>query len=103
VNQSLGLKSEKYFPNRTTSNKNHPIVQLINSQDECPHEYKQNKILLEDSAHDEQERERLKKMRESLDGIGEEVNELFFSNIESDGGKEDEIKQIEQEFGSLLD
>lgn len=42
-------------------------------------------------------------MRESLDGIGEEVNELFFSNIESDGNKEEELKQIEQEFGSLLD
>lgn len=42
-------------------------------------------------------------MKESLDGIGEEVNELFFSNIESDGNKEEELKQIEQEFGSLLD
>lgn len=51
MNQSLGLKSEKYFPNRTTSNKNHPIVKLINSQDESPHEYKQNKILIEDQAH----------------------------------------------------
>jgi hypothetical protein len=104
MNQSLGLKSDKYFPNRTTSKKNHPIVQLINSQDESPHEYKQNKILIEDHAHlEEQERERLRRMKESLDGIGEEVNELFFSNIESDGNKEEELKQIEQEFGSLLD
>ena len=29
-----------------------------------------------------------------LEGIGEEVNELFFSNIESDGHKEEEIKRI---------
>jgi hypothetical protein len=28
-----------------------------------------------------------RKARESLDGIGEEINELFFSNIESDGHK----------------
>lgn len=27
-------------------------------------------------------------MKESLDGIGEEVNELFFSNIESDDNKD---------------
>lgn len=33
-------------------------------------------------------------MKESLDGIGEEVNELFFSNIESEGNKEEELKQI---------
>ncbi len=71
MNQSLGLKSDKYFPNRTTSNKNHPIVQLISSQDQSPHEYKQNKILLEDhAAQEEHERERLRRMRESLDGIG---------------------------------
>jgi len=34
MNQSLGIKSgNNYFPNRTTSNKNHPIVKLISSQD----------------------------------------------------------------------
>jgi hypothetical protein len=43
-----------------------------------------------------------KKARESLDGIGEEINELFFSNIESDGHKEEEMKKIEEEFGNLL-
>lgn len=53
MNQSMGLKTDKYFPNRTTSNKNHPIVQLISSQDQSPHEYKQNKILLEDTAQEE--------------------------------------------------
>lgn len=54
MNQSLGLKSDKYFPNRTTSKKNHPIVHLINSQDNSPHEYKQNKLLIEDSAKHEE-------------------------------------------------
>lgn len=35
MNQSVGLKAgNNYFPNRTTSNKNHPIVQLINSQND---------------------------------------------------------------------
>lgn len=88
VNQSLGLKgSSNYFPNRTTSNKHHPIVQLINSQDVAPDEYRQNKILIDDQ-NDELEREKLRRMKDSLDGIGEEVNELFFSNVESDGNKE---------------
>ena len=36
----------------------------------------------------EAERDKIKKLKESLDGIGEEVNELFFSNIESDENKD---------------
>lgn len=99
INQSQGIKSgNNYFPNRTTSNKSHPIVSLINSQNGSSNEYKENKLLMED---EEGEGEK-KKARESLDGIGEEINELFFSNIESDGHKEEEMKKIEEEFGNLL-
>jgi len=50
VNKSQGIRSgSNYFPNRTTSNKNHPIVELINSQDDIASgEYRQNKILIEE-------------------------------------------------------
>lgn len=70
INQSAGLKGNEYFPNRTTSNKSHPIVSLINSQNGSSNEYKENRLLVED---EEVEVER-KKARESLDGIGEEIN-----------------------------
>jgi hypothetical protein len=80
VNKSVGPKAGSYFPNKTTSNKNH-IVSMINKLDDNPNGYAQNKILLEDEKHD---RERLKKMKESLDGIGEELDGLFLSNIENE-------------------
>ncbi len=35
----------------------------------------------------------MRKLKESLEGIGEEVNELFLSNIESED-KEDQLKGI---------
>jgi hypothetical protein len=96
LNQSAGGEGG-YFPNRTTSKVNHPIVQLINSQDDNPHEYRPNRLL-----EGAEERE-VRKMKESLGGIGEEVNDLFKSNIESEDNREDEMKQIEEEFGGLLD
>ena len=102
VNQSMGLKSgSSYFPNRTTSNKhkNHPIVQLINSQDSAPDEYCPNKILINGV---KEEDETLRKLKESLEGIGEEVNELFLSNIESEQNKDEELKHIAAEFENLL-
>jgi hypothetical protein len=43
----------------------------------------------------------MRKLKESLEGIGEEVNELFLSNIESEG-KEDQLKGIAAEFENLL-
>lgn len=46
-------------------------------------------MLDESQEEKEREREQQRKMKEeSLDGIGEEVNELFFSNIESDDNEE---------------
>jgi hypothetical protein len=102
VNHSLGLKSgSNYFPNRTTSTKpkNHPIVELINSQDTTPDEYRQNKILINGTRESE---EGCRKGKESLEGIGEEVNELFLSNIESDGNNTEELKVISAEFEHLL-
>lgn len=100
VTNSLGLKSGSYFPNRTTSNrpKHHPIVQLINSQDPAPDEYCPNRIVLSVPAREEEE---LRKLKESLEGIGEEVNELFLSNIESED-REEELKGIAAEFETLL-
>jgi hypothetical protein len=48
------------------------------------------------------EEEALRKLKESLEGIGEEVNELFLSNIDSEGNKEEELKVIAAEFQNLL-
>lgn len=41
-------------------------------------------------------------MKESLDGIGEELNDLFVSNIENEEEDHEEIKKIEEEFENLL-
>lgn len=96
MNKSMGLKGE-YYPNKTTSNKNNKnhIVALINKQDTNPHEYGKNKLLIEEHKLEEQERERSRKGKESLDGIGEELNDLFLSNIENEEENEDSLKQIE--------
>jgi hypothetical protein len=45
-------------------------VQLINSQDNGPDEYCPNKILI----NGVKEEDDLRKLKESLEGIGEEVN-----------------------------
>lgn len=44
----------------------------------------------------------MRKLKESLEGIGEEVNELFLSNIESEHNKDEELKYIAAEFENLL-
>lgn len=72
--------NSNYFPNKTTSNKHH-IVNLINKLDTNSNEYVKNKILLDEDRMKDLEKEKLKKMKESLDGIGEELNDLFVSNI----------------------
>ena len=49
------------------------------------------------------EKAKLRKMKESLDGIGEEFNDLFSSNIENEEESPEDVKKIEEEFSSLLD
>lgn len=93
VNKSLGPKAG-YFPNKTASTKNH-IVSMINKLDDNPNDYAKNKILLEDEKN---EREKQRKMKESLCGIGEELNDLFMSTIENEEENEQERQQIEAEF-----
>lgn len=42
-------------------------------------------------------------MKESLDGIGEELNDLFLSSLENeDSNKEEDLKKIEEEFNNIL-
>jgi len=92
MNQSQGIQNPgNYFPNRTTSNKSHPIVQLINSINEGGDEYRENKIVISDEKHEEEEKR--KNLRKSLDGIGEEINELFFSNVYSQENKDEETER----------
>jgi len=60
ANKSVGPKtSSNYFPNKTTSNKNH-IVSLINKLDDNPNIYTKNRLLDDDHDHN---RDRLKKMK----------------------------------------
>jgi hypothetical protein len=57
---------------------------MINKLDAGSGEYVKNKLLLDDERMKDLEKEKLKKMKESLDGIGEELNDLFVSNIENE-------------------
>jgi len=66
VNRSVGPKTGGYFPNKTTSNKNH-IVSMINKLDNSPNNYAKNKILIEEDDHNH---DKQRKMKESLCGIG---------------------------------
>lgn len=92
LNKSGGIVTDKnYFPNKTTNNKN-KIVNFIRSNDQNPDSYGSNKIVLEEQKMVEIEEKR-KKMKESLDGIGEELNDLFLSNVENDDNEE-ELKKI---------
>jgi hypothetical protein len=62
--------NSNYFPNKTTSNKHH-IVSMINKLDASNNnEYVKNKLLLDDERMKDLEKDKLKKMKESLDGIG---------------------------------
>lgn len=70
ANKSIGMKAgSSLFPNKTTG-KNH-IVNLINKLDDNPSGYGKNKLLLEEDKMEEMEKMKIKKMKESLDGIGE--------------------------------
>jgi hypothetical protein len=70
MNNSVGIKSGAYFPNKTTSNPKNSIVSLINKLDQNSEGYVKNKILL-DEQQMKLEQAKIKKMKESLDGIGE--------------------------------
>ena len=86
LNKSLGMKGgNHYYPNKTTSNNNkHHIVALINQQDSNPHEYGKNKLLLDEKKMNELEQARGRRGKESLDGIGEELDGLFTSTMENE-------------------
>ena len=77
-NHSLGMK--KYFPNKTTSNQN-KIVRFIQDNDDNPNIFGKNNILLDEEKLREIELQKLNRMKESLHGIGEELNDLFQSGI----------------------
>ena len=53
---------------------------MMCQMDDNPSGYGKNNLLLADEKIN-QEKERLRRMKESLDGIGEELNDLFLSNI----------------------
>jgi hypothetical protein len=56
---------------------------MINELDNNTTDYVKNKLLLDDEKMRELEGN-TKKMKESLDGIGEELNDLFVSNVENE-------------------
>ena len=51
----------------------------------------------------ELEQERARRGKDAPDAIGEEVNELFKSNMENEEDNEDTIKKVEEEFSTLLE
>ena len=51
----------------------------------------------------ELEQERARRGKDAPDAIGEEVNELFKSNMENEEENEDTIKKVEEEFSTLLE
>ena len=67
---------------------------MINQHDVNPNEYGKNKIVLDEKKMEELERERENKGKPELDGIGEEVNDLFLSNVENEEDNEEVIKQV---------
>ena len=100
--ESLRLGSSSYHPSCTTSGKFHPIVQLIRNQStEEEDEYGKNRIML-----CEDEETRIKRLqvlkKQSLDGIGEEVEELFMSNILEVDDNDEDLMEVEMELGNLL-
>ena len=67
---------------------------MINQHDVNPNDYGKNKIVLDEKKMEELERERENKGKPELDGIGEEVNDLFLSNVENEEDNEEVIKQV---------
>ena len=67
---------------------------MINQHDVNPNDYGKNKIVLDEKKMEELERERESKGKPELDGIGEEVNDLFLSNVENEEDNEEVIKQV---------
>ena len=85
LNKSLGLKnSSGYYPNKTTSNKKHHIVAMINQHDLTPNEYGKNKLVLDERKMSELEQQNMKHNKQSPDAITQEVNDLFSSNIQNE-------------------
>jgi hypothetical protein len=95
--KSMGMNC--YFPNKTTSNKNH-IVRMILEHDSDPNFFGKNNILLDEEKLRELELQKLKRMKESLQGIGEEFNDLFQSTLLEEGGMN--TSHLGREFQALL-
>lgn len=51
----------------------------------------------------ELEQQRNRRGKESLDGIGEELDGLFTSTIENEEEDEEALKKVEEEFSTLLE
>ena len=69
-----------YFPNKTTSRNNH-IVQMIMEFDNEPQNFVKNNILMDQEKFRELEAQKMRRIKASIHGFGEEFNQLFESSM----------------------
>lgn len=103
MSRTTGNANSKYFPFKTTSANSKKILTLIKKADDNPDEYVSNSIKMDESKLREmEEEEKLKKMKRSLNEVGEELDNLFLSNMEEEEEDGEESIQREKEFEELL-
>ena len=72
MSRTTGNPNSKYFPFKTTSANSKKILTLIKKADDNPDEYVSNCIKIDESKLREmEEQEKLKKMKQSLNEVGE--------------------------------
>lgn len=101
ISKGSSFKPSSYFPNKTASSSN-GIVNYILSNISKEDEPKHNKILLTDQEMEELERDQRARMKSSLTGIGEELNDLFTSWM-AEEDKQESITNVEQDLQKLLE
>lgn len=95
MSRTMGNTAKKYYPYKTTSANSRKILSLIKSGDENPDEYVGNNLKLDDERMRElEEREKMNRMKGSLNEVGEELDNLFLSNMEEDEEDDETIKEL---------
>ncbi len=103
MSRTTGNAKSKSFPFKTTSANSKKILTLIKKADDNPDEYVSNCIKIdENKLREMEEEEKLKKLKRSLNEVGEELDNLFLSNMEEEEEDGEESIQREKEFEQLL-
>ncbi len=83
MSRTTGNANSKYYPYKTTSANSKKILTFIKKADDNPDEFVSNNIKMDDDRLRQMEdEERRKKMKNSLNSVGEELDTLFLSNME---------------------